>query len=679
MNRLFPCLTSGASSWRGLVRQVLLLALLVAAVQAVAQREILFVQPWHEQGDYATNAFKIARAGQGREILGNYSRFDFCHPGPAFYYVYALGELVFLRGLHVVPGPYNAHVLAGVLLQSFFFAAALVMAAEWVRRPLFLPLALATEAIHFAFAGNAFFDLWPPRVLLMPFLCFLVGGASVAAGRWRDLPLTVLAGCFLVHGHVAQPLYVVPIVLLAAGIAWRKDDAAGWWSRGRALAIGAGVIALFIVPLAIDAAAGAQSNLARILEFELNYPGPPKSVARALVYFVGFFGYVKRPELFLKEFGPNRSAEIGEQPVAYFGWAAIIGAGGWLAWRLWRQRGESERGFVLALAGFVALAVGLSLQWGRAQIGSMFEYGGYVFYAILGAMLLLACAALSRLAVRRLAVAGGLLVAITVGALWKNQLLSSTTDYSTNQIPSQVQQALAADPRPEAPKYFVFTHRDWGEVVSIGLALQRTGHEFRADVFWGNRFTTGGGFEPAAPEFDFSGYSIWRLSHHGPKDSGSPMRDDMRMYFAPLPLDPSRAVIDCAENMNLELYTLLGFESPVGDGAWTTRPHAVLEFATPAVTSTVVVTFEAEPFAAPGRAPGQAMILSVNGREVFSGTLTAPGRLTARVPAEVWNARQPVRMAMYFPGTVEQRTLGRPLDRRQLGWRLKKILFETER
>lgn len=675
---LFSIAAGASSSWRAYLGQILLIGGLVVAVLGVAQRDLMFVQPWHEHSDYATDALKIERARQGVELLGNYSRFDFCHPGPAFYYVYAAGEEVLLRGLHLVPGPFNAHVLSGLLLQAFFFAAALVMAAQWVRRPLFLPLALATWAIHGALAGNTFVSIWPPRVLLMPFLCLLVGGASVAAGRWRDLPLMVLAGCFLVHGHVAQPLYVVPVAGFAVGWAWWRRDEGARRSRRWALGLSAGLVGLFLVPLAIDAAAGSASNLARIVEFQLNYPGTAKPVWKALVYFAGFFGYVKRPELFLREFGPERSAVIGEVTAAYLVWAAILAVGLGQVWWLWRRRGEPERPFVLALTGFTALAFLLSLQWGRAQIGPMFEYGGHFYYAILGAMLLLACAALSRVPVRRPVWVGGGLVIVALGAFWQSRNSTPGFDYTNNRIPSLVQQALAVDPRPAAPKYFVFNRSDWGEMLSVGLALRRTGHEFRADAVWGPRFDVGGGFEPAAPEFDFSGFSIWRLSHVGPTEVGSPMRDNMRIFFAALPLDPRHAVIDCAENGNLELYTLLGFESPLGEAAWTIRPDALLEFATPVVAAAVQVTFEAEPFAAPGRPPGQSMVLSVNGREVYRGTLTAAGRVTARVPAEVWNARQPVRLAMHFPAVAEQRTLGRPLDRRQLGWRVKAIRFESE-
>lgn len=673
--------------------RVALLGLFVFAVLAITHRTFLFIEPWHEHSDYAVNAIAIERAHKFQTIHGNYSRFGFYHPGPAFYYVYALGEQVFYRGLNLVPSRYNAHALAGLILQSFFLAAALAIAQQWIRRLLFVPLALATMAIHFSLAGNAFIDTWPPRVLLAPFLCFLVGAASLACGRWGHLPVTVLAGCFLVHGHVAQPLYVVPLFLLAGGFAWQHARRGG--VDGRTLLrthrasflASAGCIALFLVPFAIDLSDGSRSNLVRIFEFETSYHGPGKPLWKALLYFCAFFGYVKKTEAFLSVTGPDRASAIGEHVSGYFIWGAIIVAVLIRAWRVWRHSAAPDRPFVLSLTGFTALAFLLSLRWGMVQIGPMYEYNGYFFYAILGCILVLLCAAISTARVPKPAIAAALLCVAAAAIAWQRQYAPLAIDYSTNRIPPAVEQALQADPLPAAPKYLLFHGGDWGEAVSVGLALMRAGHEFRADLDWGPKFTPNGGFEPVPPDFDLQGMSTWRLSRIGPPDVGSPLRDNLRIYFKPLPLDPSTAVIDGGENGNLELYTLFGFTSPVGSTTWTIRPYAGLVFETPPVSSNVSVTFFAEPFSAPGEPANQPMTLSVNGRPVFTGTLTAKGSVTARVPAEIWNAKQPALMTLHFPAAVapsgavrtRSRDLGGMLDQRMFGWRIERIVFEPVR
>lgn len=673
------------STGRGFAARWLLVSLVVFVVLAVVHRESLFVQPWHEHGDYAVEALTIARAGEFREIHGSFSRFGFKHPGPAFYYVDALGKKVLYDWWHVVPSPHNAHVFAGLLLQCFFFAAALVMASEWIRRPLFLPLALLTAAIHFGFAENVFTSTWQPRVTLIPFFCFVVGAASVAAGAVRHLPWAVLAGCFLVHGHVGQPLYVVPLFVLAYAVVWRRAMSEPGGIRAvvrdnvRAHLVSAGCIAVFLVPLVIDLVAGARGNLAQIVEFWSFDHGPGKPWWKALVYFAGFFGYVKKPEAFLSRFGPDRAAAIGEHLAGYFVWAAIIVVALVFTRRMWLRRSAVERPFVLSLTAFTTLAFLLSLYWGTIQIGSMYEYNGYFFYGILSCALLLFCAAVSKLAVPKPRLVAAFLCMATVVVAWQRQFTPLGIDYSNNVIPPAVAKALAADPLPAATKYLLFNRHDWGEAVSIGLALERLHCDFRADADWGPKFAPDGGFEPVPPDFDLHGLSTWRLSRLGPTEIGSPIRDNLRVYFHPLPLDPANAVIECSENANLELYTLFGFASPVGSSAWTIRPYAGLVFDAPSVASDVSVSILAEPYEAAGRARGQPMTLNVNGQDVYTGVLTERGSIAARVPAAVWNAKQPVLMVLHLPGAVSPHDLGLSMERKMFGWKIERITFSTTR
>jgi hypothetical protein len=675
------------------LRRVLIIGLLVLASLIIVHRSLLFVLPWHEHSDYAVDAIHIEQARHFKEIHGNFSRFGFNHPGPAFYYVYAAGEEIFYRGLHIVPSPYNAHVLSCLILQVFFFWAAVVVSASWVRRPLFVPLTLLAFAIHLHFADNAFISTWPPRVLLMPFLCFVVGAASIAVGNLRHLPITALAGCFLVHGHVAQPLYVLPLSALAYVLGWRKQRAGApkpsspFRAFRAAHVLAAACIGVFLIPIAIDLSAGAESNLARILEFETSLHGAGKPLWKALTFFVSYFGYVKKQELFLTIFGPERAQAIGEHAVGYFLWGFIILAIFVHVYRVWRAKAAVPQSFFLSLTGFTALAFLLSLYWGKVQIGSMYEYNGYFFYAILGCMLILFCALVATV----LSFPGQLLTgaAVTVVAMivaWQRQYAPLAIDYSTNKLPPVVRQALLADPLPAAPKYLLFNRGDWGEAVSIALALNREGHSFRADPDWGSKFAPDAEFEPTPPAFDLSGLSTWRLARLGPTNVGAPIRDNLRVYFEPLPFEPP-ATIDCAENGNLELYTLFGFTSPLDSSTWTIRPYAGLVFDSPPVADDLLITFIAEPFAMPGSQGDQPMTLSVNGHEVCTETLRAHGRVTARVSKDVWNSSRPVRMVLHFPASVAPpgwvrqsvRGLEGSIDKRMFGWKIERIVFEMVR
>ena len=139
--------------------------LLVALV--VAGREVYFETTILETGDAAVNALQIDNAKGASEIYGNYSRFEFNHPGPAFFYIYAAGEYVFLDWLGVVPTPHNAHLLASLVVQVACFALALALIDLWIGSGAFLALALLGGLWHFSLAEGSFYSVWPPHVLLI--------------------------------------------------------------------------------------------------------------------------------------------------------------------------------------------------------------------------------------------------------------------------------------------------------------------------------------------------------------------------------------------------------------------------------------------------------------------------------------------------------------------------------
>ena len=79
-----------------------------------------------ETGDLATILFQVRDAERFRELLGNYSRWLFHHPGLGFMYILALGDEVFRRTLHLCPEPANAAFLTMLLLNAgLLFATAI--------------------------------------------------------------------------------------------------------------------------------------------------------------------------------------------------------------------------------------------------------------------------------------------------------------------------------------------------------------------------------------------------------------------------------------------------------------------------------------------------------------------------------------------------------------------------
>lgn len=80
--------TSRSSSFAVVVSAIVFLAILL-----ILNRDLFKVPIW-EYTDFAANALQVERAKHFRELLGNYSRWGFHHPGPAFFYIFAFGERV---------------------------------------------------------------------------------------------------------------------------------------------------------------------------------------------------------------------------------------------------------------------------------------------------------------------------------------------------------------------------------------------------------------------------------------------------------------------------------------------------------------------------------------------------------------------------------------------------------
>lgn len=182
---------------RSTVRCALLLTLAVVSVLVAVDWQAWFVLPSHEVGDLAANALQIERCKQGVEIYGNYSRFCFNHPGPGFFYVYALGQVVLYDWLGLVPSPHNAHRLAGLCLQAFFFGLAL---ASHVRTPLFVPLARLAAAANDACLGVGIGCGEPARARGLRCRYFVQRTAAPAGVGWaRPLALS------LSNSHTREP------------------------------------------------------------------------------------------------------------------------------------------------------------------------------------------------------------------------------------------------------------------------------------------------------------------------------------------------------------------------------------------------------------------------------------------------------------------------------------------
>src|ERR1700691_5757175 len=154
---------------------LVLTAIFVLLVLAVNFQ--LFTRPIVEAGDYAANSLLVQQAKHFRLLTGHYSRWHFMHPGPAFLYLFALGEFLFYDVLHVVPAPYNGQLLITIIFNGVLLWASLYVFRGHVK--LSVPLALlATEVVvvmvNSSVPSSMLISNWMPDVLVFPFLLLAV-------------------------------------------------------------------------------------------------------------------------------------------------------------------------------------------------------------------------------------------------------------------------------------------------------------------------------------------------------------------------------------------------------------------------------------------------------------------------------------------------------------------------
>ncbi len=409
--------------------------------------DFFFHRPYYEYWDLGASSLCVDRAKHFAQLYGSYSRFGWHHPGPIFFYVWAFGEWLFYDLLHLTPAPYNAQTLANLFVTTSFFVATLTVFSRWVSAPArwwFVTGALVLGAMHFGavprmpsydmlLGSSVFTSAWTAHTWVFPFLCLLTAGASVAAGRGEDLPLLALADGFLIHAHIAAPLFVGPISLFAYGgllilsdareraLATAAGGSAGetarWRPRWRTLGaawrvyprvhlVTLAILAFFALPMVIDLFLGDASNLHAVLMHLRTYHGKHKTFKRAVFYFLQFGAYRSyRPHFhYFDHFDTHGTyAYFMYHKKIYAAWLvgvllliwtsgvrpALVALGRWrddeagLGMYSGMPAAVPGRTRFLALGGILlACSIVLTLYWAVIQDGDMMYYSAWINFAI---------------------------------------------------------------------------------------------------------------------------------------------------------------------------------------------------------------------------------------------------------------------------------------------------------
>jgi hypothetical protein len=264
---------------------------LVLTVLVVRSR-FLFTVRFYEQGDAAANSILIEQAKHFTLLDGNYSRERFNHPGPAYMYVQAVGEWLFLDLLHLVPTAWNAHVLAVFALNSAFVAMMVGMVYGWTRSLRGAAVCLAVVLGCVATEPWILSYDWMPWMYVPAYIAFVIAAASVAAGGARDIWIATLTGWFLIHGHVCF-LFFVPVILAAvlAAVMWRYGSGAALrrFARPRNWVPAAAISAAFALPIVVNLALHWPGDFGKYLSYGSSTLAGRHSLSQVLHYALWYW------------------------------------------------------------------------------------------------------------------------------------------------------------------------------------------------------------------------------------------------------------------------------------------------------------------------------------------------------------------------------------------------------
>lgn len=206
---------------------------------------------------------------EGMLLTGHYSRWEFNHPGPFwFYYNHVIEWLLSPFELSRV----QVWRWGSLLLNSVLVSGTAIGLTALLRPPKPLLFTCSSAALLIAFVGPELTGIWMPERMIAPYAAFLVTLALLSQGHIRILPVVILLVCVLIHGYVTMPILTLPFLAWGCWRAWRKQGGWGGVAAYRTVLIGSAlIIVCFILPLVVDYTIHEPSNIHRILRAQASF------------------------------------------------------------------------------------------------------------------------------------------------------------------------------------------------------------------------------------------------------------------------------------------------------------------------------------------------------------------------------------------------------------------------
>lgn len=346
---------------RWILAAAMLPFLVTAITQVVHGRDLM------PAGDLAATELLVRDVGHHEVLVGLFSRSDWSHPGPLWFYICA--PVYWLFGREVV-----GLAVAAVLVNAASVLGIGILARRRGGTPLLVASLLGSLLLVRTLGGGFVASYWNLHITTLPFaLLMFLTWSILCRDRWA-IPLAAFVASLLAQTHIGfVPVAFSLVGAALAGLAvqaWRdrsRQDGPGARDLVRPALAAVAVLGVVWLPPLIDALTADPSNAARILRY---FRGGEESTQGPGVGLRVVLGQLElAPEWLVDKRAPSpflaQSPFHNKTPLP-LGLLVVAGAG----WALWRWGPRSAR----SLLAVIVLAVPVSIVAVSRTAGPVFDY-----------------------------------------------------------------------------------------------------------------------------------------------------------------------------------------------------------------------------------------------------------------------------------------------------------------
>ena len=255
------------------------LALALAMIPLLVGAIALAVDGGHgyrPTGDHATNELRTSDVGDHAVLVGPYSRDNWSHPGPSYFYALAIP--------YRLASTTSASLFVGALIINGAAIAGIGVVARRLGGLRLALIALLGCATLTAAVGPAYVrDPWNPYLAMLPFAFLVFLSWAMTEGELWALPVAAVVATFVMQTHIAYLPLSIPLV--AWGVVWLVVSA--WRAHEyrpllRSAAVSVGVLVLLWLPPFIEQVTNTPGNVTKIVRYFRDADEPTHSVTAAL-------------------------------------------------------------------------------------------------------------------------------------------------------------------------------------------------------------------------------------------------------------------------------------------------------------------------------------------------------------------------------------------------------------